>query len=127
MKRKKYETRGVTAAVIEGKITPTGIAALDEFLSKAEEAFILGAEEHALAARDEMAKMSPHERRRAQPTRITLSSETDGDMRVTLTATISSSGKILREKKTVFFWDRSSSLLSKNAKTRKNKKTNEKL
>ena len=39
MKIKKYETRGVTAAVIESKIAPTGDGALDAFLAKAEEAY----------------------------------------------------------------------------------------
>lgn len=123
---KKYETRGSTAAVVESKITPTGDGALDAFLAKAEEAFVAGAEKHALASRDEMAKMSPRERRHALPTKITLSCETDGDTRVTLTASLVSGG-VLREKKTSFYWDGESSFMSKKAKTRKNKKSREKL
>ena len=126
MKIKKYETRGVTAAVIESKIAPTGDGALDAFLAKAEEAFVAGAEEHALAVRDEMTKMSPRERRHAPPTKITLACETDGDARVTLTATLLS-GAISREKKTSFFWDGASSLMSKKAKIRKNKNSSENL
>lgn len=123
---KKYETRGATAAVVESKITPTGDGALDAFLAKTEEAFVAGAEKHALASRDEMAKMSPRERRHAPPTKITLSCETDGDTRVTLTASLVSGG-VLREKTTSFYWDGESSFMSKKAKTRKNKKSREKL
>lgn len=115
MKKQKYETRGVTAAVIESKLTPTGVDALDAFLAKAEEAFVAGAEEYALAARDEIEKMSARERRRAFPTKIALACETDGDMRVTLTATLSSGGE-KREKKTSFFWDTTTSLMSKRKK-----------
>lgn len=128
MKREKYETRGVTAAVIESKIAPTGYAALDAILGKAEAAFFACAEEHALAARDGMLKMSPRERRRASPVKIALSPEIVGEgyLRVTLTTTLDSRG-VFREKKTTFFFDSFSSLISKSPKKRKINTSREKL
>lgn len=121
MKKLRYEARGVTAAVIESKIAPSGVAALDELLIKAEDAFVARAEEHALSRREEMMKMTAAERRRAPCERLTLTQnvERDGDtVSVTLTAT-SLSGGDPRSRTATFFWDAKNSLASKTAPKRR--------
>ena len=128
MKKLKYETRGVTAAVVISRIAPTGDPALDSFLKEAEDAFIARAEKYAEARRGEAEKMTPRERRRLAPVKIVLSLEKSGGpvALVTLTATLASDGRTT-EKKTSFFWDGASSTVSKTPEKRKNGTSREKL
>lgn len=128
MKRERIEARGVTAAVIISTVAPSGDAALDNLIGRAEQSFFDGAEKLAAARRDEMMNMSARERRASRPTRVTLSSSVAGGKisRVTLTATLESRGA-RHEKSTTFFYDGATRLISKSAEKRKKKTSREKL
>ena len=107
MKTERFEVRGVTVAVTDGKCGRVD-GALSDVIAKIEERFLAAAREHALSLIADASQMSPRERRTIAAEKISISADVTGGnvSHVVLTASLRKKGGVFSSSAD-FFYDTS--------------------